>query len=184
MGVLRDGTTLTTQCFTIYLNQPSDVLSASDYFPIIFVAAVSVIPGYFLHELSHYIVGKLGGSSPTPMYKRVRGYRVWVEGIDHSNLDAVSNRIVRISGAVPVIWFGVFGLLLIIKFGVPEVADQVPFAVQVLLIMTTLWSAMAMTESDVTATIEPDLFRERLAQNELSGNWGWPILIREVVAGL
>jgi hypothetical protein len=135
-----------------------------------------LVLGHCLHEFSHWLVGIIAGSGPAPIWKRVRGHRIFVLGIEHRNLDAVSNQTIRISGFAPILWLGVSILLAVV------ISPSNLILVEVLILATTFFAALEMSESDVTAFIEPDEYRRRSKQGDLSNKWGWPIFIRKILS--
>lgn len=67
----------------------------------IFIISIGVYLGWWLHELSHWILGKYFGSEPKIFYKWI----VVPNRVKHLSINQVSKGIVKLYGVIPLIWW-------------------------------------------------------------------------------
>ncbi len=155
-------------------------MESLDYLIIIIIASFGIFPGHILHESSHWFIGKVAGSKPKPIWAEISGRKIyWPRGIRHEELDRISNRAIQISGSVPIIWpiIAMLPLILFLCISEPFCASISP--TRILIILAPFWASVEMSESDVTALLEPEKYRNRSKQDNLSRKWGWPIFLRK-----
>jgi len=79
-----------------------------------------------------------------------------------------------------VIWLIVSLLFFVFGFLIVVIPSSIPVEVQILAVSTPFSAAAEMTESDVTAFLDPVKYRRNSENDDLSGRLGWPILIRRL----
>jgi hypothetical protein len=131
--------------------------------PLIYVAAYTfaIFATPYLHEGSHWAVGKLGGTDPTVDWKIAR--YVWPEAVWHGEIDTMDSILIQLSGFSIFLW-------------VPPWVVSLPYLVSNPTPLTMLASLLPFltvfamtTESDVIAIRDPEEFREQAMERNLSG---------------
>ena len=132
--------------------------------PYVYIAvyglAIAVTP--YLHEGSHWFVGKLGGTGPTVDWMVARG--IWPQAVRHDEIETMDPAIIRTSGLSIFLWllpwFLSFGLL---------AGGITPWTQFVFLVPFLVVFGMA-TESDALAFRDPEEYRERSLDDDLPGD--------------
>lgn len=134
-----------------------DLIAYLPYFTAIIAAA---FPAPYLHEGSHWIVGRLGNTNPRVHWT----LGIFPNGVSHGTIDTMDATVIRLCGAAPFTWIPVWTLAaaLFIIFWTPGAlfAMMVPF-------YTVFFYS---TESDAIALLEPERYREMEMNDELERN--------------
>lgn len=125
-----------------------------------FTAAIAVTP--YLHEGSHWAVGKLGGTDPNVDWKIARW--VWPEAVRHNEIEVMDTQLIRLSGLSIFLWLPPW----ILSLGYLA-ADITPWTMLVSVVPFLVVFAMA-TESDVLAIRQPEQYRKRAMNRDLPGD--------------
>ena len=141
------------------------------FYAAVYTFALFATP--YLHEGSHWAVGKLGGTDPTVDWKIAR--YVWPEAVWHGEIDTMDPVLIRLSGFSIFLWVPPWVLSL------PYLAHSfTPWTVLASLLPFLTVFAMT-TESDVLAIRNPEEFRERAVDRDLPGGG---VFNQRLVAGV
>ncbi|WP_255153024.1 hypothetical protein [Halorarius halobius] len=132
--------------------------------PFAYIAAyiVTIVVSPYLHEGSHWAVGKFGGTDPTVDWKITRF--VWPEAVRHGEIATIDAQLIRLSGFSIFLWLPPW----ILSLGYLA-ADITPWTVLVSLTPFLVVFAIA-TESDALAVRDPEEYRARAVDGDLPGD--------------
>ncbi|WP_152418583.1 hypothetical protein [Halorubrum distributum] len=116
---------------------------------------IAIFVGGYLHEGSHWFVGRVGGTEPV----LITDYLIVPKAVDHGQIETMDPDIIRLSGVSVLLWiplalFSVAHFILEPSLGTLSIA--VAFATVVLM----------TTESDIVAVRDPEIYRERWLNDE------------------
>lgn len=129
------------------------------FYVAVYTFAIFATP--YLHEGSHWAVGKLGGTDPSIDWKIAR--YVWPEAVWHSEIKTMDSVLIQLSGFSIFLWVPPWVLSL------PYLASN-PTPLTTLASLLPFLTVFAMTtESDVLAIRDPEEFREQAMERNLPG---------------
>jgi len=137
------------------------------------VYGLAAILSLYLHEGSHWAVGKLGKTQPTVDWKIMKG--VWPDRVRHGRIETMDQEIIRFSGLSIFVWLPPW----ILSLGYLA-AEVTPYTLLVSLVPFLIVFAKA-TESDVLAIRDPEGFRKFALEDNLPGD---PVFNPIVVGGI
>ncbi len=121
--------------------------------------SLALIGGYvalWVHEGSHYFVGKLGGTGPRIRFK----YWVFPVEVTHVKIETMDSGIIRLSGLSPFLW--------VPSIPVACIVFAITLHPVVLLLLVVLSAAvLGSSVSDARAFCDPEAFRHRSIEGEL-----------------
>jgi hypothetical protein len=142
----------------------------SNPFAYIVAYAFAIFVTPYLHEGSHWAVGKLGGTEPTVNWGIMRW--VWPQAVRHNKIATMDADIIRFSGLSIFLWLPPWVLSL------GYLAENItPYTVVTSLVPFLVVFGMA-TESDALAVRDPEEYRERSMDDKLSADplFNWMIV--------
>ncbi|WP_225334268.1 hypothetical protein [Halomicrobium urmianum] len=137
------------------------------------VYLIGFIIAPYLHEGSHWAVGKLGDTGPEVDWRIARG--LVPQAVRHKRIETIDGAIIRLSGLSIFLWLPPW----ILSLGILAVEIN-PLTVLIVLLPFLVVFGMA-TESDVLAVRSPEKYRERSIDDELPAD---PVFSVKVVFGV
>lgn len=136
------------------------VLQLSDQviLEIALILALGAYLGAWIHEGSHYLIGKLGDSGPNLRFVNV----VMPTEVTHDNIETMDEGIIRLSGLAPILWLPIlFAVIPLSAISPHPVTFTVSVAIAVNVVMVTV--------SDTVAFRDPNEFRKKSQEDGFSG---------------
>lgn len=113
---------------------------------------LAIIIAQYLHEGSHWVVGKLGGTNPTVTWKSRRC--PWPLGVRHDEIETMDARTIRFSGLSIFLWF----LPMLLSFGL-LIEEFTPWRLFAFIVPYWVLFGIA-SKSDALAVRDPEEYRE------------------------
>lgn len=123
------------------------------------IVFIAIFVGGYLHEGSHWFVGRIGNTDPD----LIVDYLIIPRAVDHGQIETMDPGIIRLSGVSVLSWIPL-ALLSVAHFFLDPNLGTLFIAVALLTVV------LMTTESDIVAVRDPEIFRERWLNNEFQGD--------------